>query len=365
VSPWRGGRLGTVPPVSGSDHDVPPLPSRRSPLWWILLAVAVAAALVVGGVLWWRADDDSSDTATTSDGDTAAEVTADHGVGRRDLTFVDPSRPTAELPDAGIAAAPDRTLQTVVLYPTDDEADEMATDAPAATGPFPLVVFSHGVGGNPDQYVELVAPLAASGYVVAMPAFPLSSRSGSAIFDVLQQPGDVSFVIDQLLALTADDGSWLAGRIDADRIAAAGHSLGAVTTIALTYDTCCRDDRIDAAVALSGIGVPSGPGALDDRPPTPLLLVHGTDDDVVPVAGSDTLFEDATGPVYYLRLDGADHTSLGFGEDGALTSEAIGAFLDAELEDEPAALDAMPDLVAASGLGEWRTRNAPSRTPGR
>jgi fermentation-respiration switch protein FrsA (DUF1100 family) len=313
----------------------------------LLVAVAIAV-LGAGGSAEPRGDGDG------------------RGVGRRDVTFVDPGRPTAAVPEEDVEARPDRTLDTVVLYPTANvEASSASTDVrpagpPAAEGPFPLVVFSHGNGGDPELYVPLVEPLVREGYVVALPRFPLTSLSGEALADVVNQPADVSFVIDQLLALSDRPDGWLAGRVDAERIAAAGHSLGAVTTLALAYDDCCVDPRVDAALAVSGVAVPSGPGTLDDPPPTPLLLVHGAEDATVPVTGSDDLFARATGPAYYLRLDDGDHTDIGFGDDGDLTREAMEAFLSAELEADPGPLAALPDDVAESGRGAWQERNVPA-----
>ena len=314
----------------------------------------------------------SADRATepgveSGSGSGAAEpgIGTSYGVGRRDVTFVDPSRPTDAAPAEGIAAQPDRTLETVVLYPTvAAEAGPSTSDVrqvpAAAEGPFPLVMFSHGNGGSPDVYESLVEPVVRAGYVVALPTFPLTSLSGAFIGDAVNQPADVSFVIDQLVGLSGQPDGWLSDRIDVEHIAAAGHSLGAVTTVALTYDPCCIDPRIDAALAVSGIGVPSAAGALDDPPPTPLLLVHGVEDDVVPPTGSDDLFAGATGPAYYLRLTDGDHTSIGFGDDGELTEDVMQAFLDAELRDKPGPLEDLPADVEASGRGDWQENAAAS-----
>lgn len=342
----------------------PPPPSPRPPIARIVgVAVAAVVALVALALVVrsWRDDSDSTRaggspaTSATASSTTGAEADATYAVGRRQLELVDTSRPTDAWPDGDVEARPDRPLPTVVLYPTagHDESD----DAAPAEGPFPLVVFSHGSGGNPVVYAPFMEPLVRQGYVVALPKFPLTSLPGSPYDDARNQPADVSFVIDSVLALSDDTASWLGGRLDGDRIAAAGHSLGAITTIGVTYDSCCIDPRIDAAVSISGTGVASGPGTLDDPPPTPLLLVHGARDDTVPVGGSDALFDAATGPTYYLRLDEADHASFILGPAGALTQEVVAAFLDAYLRSRPAALADAGDVVADSGLGAWRTRN--------
>ena len=70
--------------------------------------------------------------------------------------------------------------------------------------------------------------------------------------DVVNQPGDVSFVISSLLALQADPRSPLHGLIDARRIAVAGHSDGAETALAVADARRLRDRRVRAAVVMSG-----------------------------------------------------------------------------------------------------------------
>lgn len=355
------------------DPGTPSIDGPRRGLLVATVAVASGALLVVGLAVGSPAAARDASAEPGGAADRGAEpgapaepaIGTSYGVGRRDVTFVDPSRPTDAVPAEGIAARPDRTLETVVLYPTvAAEAGPTTSDVRrvpvAAEGPFPLVVFSHGNGSSPDAYVPLVEPVVRAGYVVVLPAFPLTSLSSASLGDSANQPADVSFVIDQVVGLSEQPDGWLSERVDAEHIAAAGHSLGAVTTIALTYDPCCIDPRVDAALAVSGIGVPSAAGALDDPPPTPLLLVHGEEDDVVPATGSDDLFARSTGPAYYLRLTDGDHTSIGFGQDGELTEDVMQAFLDAELRAKPGPLEDVPADVEASGRGEWQENDAAS-----
>jgi dipeptidyl aminopeptidase/acylaminoacyl peptidase len=327
---------------------------------WALAALALA--LVGAGLVACSSSDTDTasrpTTTTTAGAETAASTVPydpdqTYGVGQRAETFVDESRGTAALPDRALPAQDKRSLPTIILFPTEvDGAQE------PAEGAFPLVVFSHGTGVDASVYAPFLEPLARKGYIVALPTFPLSSLPGAEVDDAHNQPADVSFVIDQLLDLSGGGDSWLAGHIDPAHIGAAGHSLGAVTTVGLVYDSCCIDERVKAAVVMAGVGVPSNDGTLDDRPPTPLLLLHGAKDNIVPVSGGDDLFEAATGPAYYLRYDQADHFGFAVNENSALTAEAVIAFLDAELKDQPAALDAMPDTVAASGLdAQWQTKN--------
>ena len=294
----------------------------------------------------------------TQDTESSTTKRPDFGVGRRDVTLVDTTRPTMADPSRDLPARPDRTLQTVVLYPTRSGAqDPPRTDARAAKGRFPLLVFSHGFTATGDLYAPFFDAMVRRGYVVALPTFPLTSGPGANIADYVNQPGDVSFVIDELLGLSRHKGTWLSGRLRPDDVGAAGHSMGGLNTLAVTYNQCCIDSRVKAAASLAGGELPFPGGSWDDPPGTPLLLVHGVPDTSVPIGASDQVFAAATGPTSYLRLTNADHVGLFFGDDGVLTMRALLAFFDAELNHHRKDLRVMPRIVTASGLGEWRVKH--------
>ena len=126
------------------------------------------------------------------------------GIGLARESFVDASRPTKASPP--FAGAPDRRLDTWIWYPAAGGGAPEPDAAPRSGGPWPLVVYSHGTYSRPDAATHLCEHLARHGYVVAAPAFPLTSRvahtqlPAADITDAGSQPGDVSFVIDSLLA---------------------------------------------------------------------------------------------------------------------------------------------------------------------
>ncbi len=244
-----------------------------------------------------------------------ARVDGPFAVGSRTETFVDASRPTA--PNGTYPGAPSRTLSTLILYPAQGAPGGAIVPGatPARTGRrFPLVVFSHGFTASGPAYAPLLARWAAAGYVIAAPTFPLSSHDapgGSKLVDYLNQPGDVSFVISEMLRLDHDDRHGLRHRIAADRVGVAGHSLGAITTLGVAFNSCCRDGRIKAAVVLSGIalGFPGGTYFTGlSGTPAPLLLVHGDHDQTVPYGGSVAAFAGAGAPKFFVTLIGARHT---------------------------------------------------------
>lgn len=163
---------------------------------------------------------------------------ADFAVARADVTFTDSSRPIKA--SSGFAGSADRRLDVIVWHPEG-----------AGKGPWPLVVYSHGTFGRPDEATHLVRALVARGYVVAAAAYPLTSSAAftrirfADISDAGQQVRDVRFIIDSLLAHPV-----YGPMIDAQRIGVTGHSLGGVTSYFATYGRQVRDPRIRALAAI-------------------------------------------------------------------------------------------------------------------
>ena len=223
---------------------------------------------------------------------TGADVTYD--VVAEVRTWVDDTRST---PAAGQEPAEDvRSLETYLWYPQGD-------------GPFPLIAFAHGFVGHPEKFSQLLSSWASHGYVVAAPRFPrTSSDSPDAVEglpDLASQPGDVSFVIDQVLA-ASEPGGDLEGLVDPERIGAAGLSYGGGTTYGLVYNSCCRDERIVAAEVLAGFDFPF-PGTYDLSTGPPLLIVHGTADAALPYDDAVRVAEGAGVPTWFVTLADGQH----------------------------------------------------------
>ena len=114
-------------------------------------------------------------------------------------------------------------------------------------GPFPVIIFSHGLGGSRDGYEYLGRHWASYGYVSVHlqhlgsdtavwkgQARPMEAMRQS-IKDPrnsVNRPLDVRFGIDQMEKMNRDKGP-LQGRLDLERIGMAGHSFGAWTTLAV------------------------------------------------------------------------------------------------------------------------------------
>jgi predicted dienelactone hydrolase len=232
-----------------------------------------------------------------------------YAVGERVITLVDPSR-TVVIPGRG---REDRTIVTVVRYPTAGPSSRV--DVPNAApdlsaGPFPLVVFGHGFAVTPATYYRLLLAWAAAGFVVAAPVFPLENANapgGPDENDLVNEPGDMSFVISGLLAADRNPDALLHGAIAPSEIAVSGQSDGGEAALATAYDRYYRDPRVRAAVILSGAEIPSVAALTFMAAGPPLLAVQGTADDTNLPSNTYAFFALAHRPKYLLKLLGAGH----------------------------------------------------------
>jgi dienelactone hydrolase len=180
-----------------------------------------------------------------------------------------------------LARGLDRPLPTTVWYPAAIGTVGLIArrNAYAATGRFPLVLFSHGLSGLPQRYAGLAQSWAAAGFIVAAPIFPHTNGRIRRVLlrDIDNQAADAAYVIDRLRLLDTTPGDPLNGRVDADRVAAVGHSAGGYTTTAMFR--AGHDPRLVAGVVIAGW---LAPGAFAGSPAN-LLFVHGARDTVVPV----------------------------------------------------------------------------------
>ncbi|MEV1111417.1 chlorophyllase [Micromonospora sp. NPDC049751] len=230
-----------------------------------------------------------------------------------------------------------RALPVTLWYPAAGKAGGAARrSAAAADGRFPVVMFSHGLGGRPEDYAALLTRWAAAGFVVAAPAFPHTSKGGDGnVLDVLNQPADVSYALTQVLALDGRAGDGLRGRLATDRVAAAGHSAGGVTTIGLF--TAGRDERLDAGVVFAGTAV--GVGTAFAGATAPQLFVHGELDEVVDYAAGKAAYDKVPWPKALLSLPKGDHGRALLGDAASLrvVSDTSVEFLRWSLYGDPAA----------------------------
>lgn len=210
------------------------------------------------------------------------------------LHLVDPSR-KIRLSDGRRILRP---VTTYLWYPP----------AAGGNGPWPLIVFGHGFASTPFRYRRLLRAWAAAGYLVAAPVFPLGNANapgGPNENDIVNQPGDMSFVITRLLAASKASESPLHGLIDPARIADAGQSDGAETAFAAAYERPWHDRRVHAAVILSGAELGRHVQLVPNS--APLLAVQGTADRINPPVYTRELFRAVDRPKFLLLLRRAGH----------------------------------------------------------
>ena len=172
----------------------------------------------------------------------------------------------------GAYAAPSFTVETIFGEWTDTARAARVVPYKLyvpreAQGPRPIVIFSHGLGGNRDGAEYLLDHLAAHGYAAVAVQHP-----GSDTPAVFGDPGgwkqaispavaverfrDIPFAIDALEKMNASDAK-LRGRLDLSRIGISGHSYGAITTMALAGQALAGgrisfgDPRLMAAIVYS------------------------------------------------------------------------------------------------------------------
>jgi len=136
-----------------------------------------------------------------------------------------------------------RPIKTEIWYPTHDTSGSNVSvnypfklprtsfNAKIASGTFPLVLLSHGTGGNRISQMWLAGELAGNGYIVASVDHygnTLDNKIPENFVRIWDRPLDLTFLLDKLL----QDTVW-SKSIDPKKIGMAGFSLGGYTGMAL------------------------------------------------------------------------------------------------------------------------------------
>ena len=214
-----------------------------------------------------------------------------------------------------------------------------------------IVVIGHGVTGNKDRpaLVALAEGLAAAGISALRVSFSGNGESEGAFTDstITKEVADLGSVIDAL---------------DGYNVSYVGHSMGGAVGVL----RAATDERIQALVSLAGMvhtkafaerefsDATPDEGFMWDEPDCPLsqvymddmamidsvakhasqfdvpwLLVHGTEDDIVPIEDSRDILQHANEQTDLLELPGVDHV---FSDDGtAIMVEKVVAWINQKL----------------------------------
>ncbi len=155
-------------------------------------------------------------------------------------------------------------LQATVFYPAQRNG-RTATFLPKPGGR-PVLLFLHGYDRVGREYAALGRTFAAAGWVVVL--LDTSKRNPwGQVYDAAAWHG-------VLLAAATRTGSWFHGKVDARRVAAAGHSMGGADLLHLL----AGDPYLSAGVSFGPYLGPLATYGLDAVPKirTPLLVLAGT-----------------------------------------------------------------------------------------
>ena len=156
---------------------------------------------------------------------------------------------------------------------------------PEGRGPFPAVLISHGLGGRAESFgLQKAREMVRWGMVCIAPDYTHSGAGGDrASFGASEE--------NLRRARTCLDILRRLPEVDADRLAAYGHSMGGFVTIGLA---ATRPEGLKAAaITGSGIapqeGLPAPSTKTAERIRTPFLMLHGADDTTVRPGQSEAL----------------------------------------------------------------------------
>jgi predicted dienelactone hydrolase len=275
--------------------------------------------------------------------------------------------------------------------------------SPKGSGPYPVVIFSHGLGGSRETYEYLGQYWATHGYIcvhvqhsgsdssvwVGVPFSDLQEsfqKAAMNLSNITNRPIDIHFAIDQLEAMRKSK-SGLGPKLDLHRLGVAGHSFGAFTALAAAgevligmgnLEASFSDSRVKAVIAMSApigasrrsldksfgsIKVPvyHMTGTLDDSPVGETMAkerrypydhIHGGDQYLVTFNGADHMVFSGRG-----LLPGGGHDEL-FQD---LTKISGLAFWDAYLKNDKSARQWLANggfekVLGKNGVFERKTR---------
>jgi pimeloyl-ACP methyl ester carboxylesterase len=208
-------------------------------------------------------------------------------IGRRSYLLADPNRES-------------RWMGVELWYPAQSGGGELALyeiipgagftcqaqrDVEAVSGPLVPLFFSHGRSGNRLVYAQMCEALAARGFVIVSCDHPgdtmVEWMFGTALDDLSnerERAADVSFILDALA--NRSHGLDHPLHLDLNRLAMAGHSYGANTTVAFAGNS----SSAIRPIAIAGVEPFLRTLARDvlGRVDVPVLLIGGRNDATTP-----------------------------------------------------------------------------------
>lgn len=222
---------------------------------------------------------------------------------------------------------PEWTLMILKLLYGDQYEELIATETSAsrnggilyADGPYPVIIFSHGLSGLRFQNYTLCEHLASHGFVVVAP-----DHYGNAIFTHTQgddivifnpftiatayfdRTRDIDLIYRELDLMSQQKGSMWKNVFDLERFAVSGHSYGGLTCLR----SMMKLDYVDAIAPLNPAWLGPFPETIDK----PFFLLQGGQDYFMGGMGMndsslDIFDSDVSGQKLYINLLDGGHYS--------------------------------------------------------
>lgn len=217
-------------------------------------------------------------------------------------------------------------------------------DLPVAKGRrFPVVAFSHGLGGYRMQSSFLMSHLASWGFVVVAPdhverGLAIVLEGDNTKIDVSKGPDQLLAALERIQKEGRTEGSRFFGVVDDAKVAAVGHSMGGAAAASIA-------EKAKTVVLLASPGYGELPAG------RPSLFVWGVDDGVARSTSIDTAYQKQPSPRRTVGIAGAGH--LAFTDLCAIGAERGGVLAIAKSKGIPVA--PLVEQLANDGCGDKPT----------
>lgn len=206
---------------------------------------------------------------------------------KQTLSLVDLTRQPIALPSGRATTLP-LEVADIARQGRFFQVDLYLPDQPQSSRPAPVVVISHGLGGDRSTFLYLTHHLVSHGFVVLVPEHPGSNaKQLEALINGTTQevaepsefrdrPLDITYMLNQL-ELQAKSNPALQGRMNLQQVGVIGQSFGGYTALALagapvnqqTLNTDCKnqENTFNLSLLLQCRAIELGTTGLDLRDP--------------------------------------------------------------------------------------------------
>jgi dienelactone hydrolase len=168
----------------------------------------------------------------------------------------------------------------------------------------PIIVWTNGAGGSTDFYENLLRHFASHGFFVVADKMSGSTHDP----EIVEQKAGIEWAIAEATRV----GSPYAGKLDASRLAVAGHSLGSIASFASAAHPAVKAS-IHWSAGLTGNPVGADESWLQGLHAPAAFFCGGAEARALPRCSGDFDNAPANVPIFYGTLEGVGHTDV-YGE---------------------------------------------------